>query len=151
MVRIPANIAALYEKLVQFYIVGHLLYRLLQLEQVQIDWMGLIENIQKHIENGEVSSPQPYLIFMGEVAQSRLEDKQLAADHFEKALDLGTVETKIYDFLNEYYASVNQPVLRDKVLKHQLINASDGQRVPILRTSILLKTFPIRSLIATVS
>ncbi len=129
-----AQIVKIYEKLIQHYLISHEeLYGLLSLKKVSIDWTRLVENIENHVDAEKDIDKQPYLIFVGEVSQLKLENKTLAAEYFEKAVDLGKIEPRIYEFLNEYYASINKPDLRDKVLKHQLRNANSDQRVPILK------------------
>ncbi|NRA66631.1 MAG: hypothetical protein HRU19_19235 [Pseudobacteriovorax sp.] len=129
------DVARIYEKTVNEYLVDYSeLYTLLDFpETVNIDWQHLLSNIESHLLEESVDNPQPFYIFIGEVADSRLGDKEKAAQSFERALEVGSVESNIYDFLNEYYAEVKQLDRRDRVLVHQLQNADEGERVGILK------------------
>ena len=100
---------------------------------IKVDWAGLVANLEFHLSATKVNSLQQYLILIGQICNVKLEDKEKAAQAFESALKVGSVDNYIYDFLNEYYAAVKQLDRRDFVLKHQLQNAPDDERVSILK------------------
>ena len=130
-----AQYARICEKVLEVFLIdAEEIAALFELDNdIPINWLDLVNNLQKHISDLSQDKLQEYLIITGLVYYKKINDKESAAQSFEAALKVGSVDNYIYDFLNEYYADVKQLDRRDFVLKHQLKNAADEDRVSILK------------------
>ena len=130
----PRKLSKLYQTLVNFYLLEpEELFDLLNLKNIDIEWRKLFESVERQIIKDRNIKIAPYYTILGKVAQDKLQDHALAVEYYEKALKLERQNVQIYEFLDAYYARINDDKNRERILRSHLKEANVGDRVRILK------------------